>query len=489
MSTPSRGLTWPSFGHLPAVCLFLILQGCGLDTGSSSSVSRSGEAPQDALVAPNVIVFFTDDHGYADLAIQSSDGLAITPHTDRLAREGVLFSHGFVTAPQCSPSRAGMITGVYQGLFGMDNNREGPLPLSQPTLADYLQAAGYRTGMAGKWHLDVDQNNRANLPEDTDENRYKPGSRGFHEYFEGRRNQFLASHDAHGVPVADAPQWILDQRFRIDAATQWGRQFIRRNADGPFFLYMPYFAPHVPLEAPQADLQIFPPELAEKRRTALAMIHAMDRGVGEIIEELTAQGILDRTLVIYAGDNGAATIPHLDNGSRNTPLLGEKGMLTDGGVRVPFLMSWPGHIPSGVTYPHLVSTLDIVPTALSAAAVDLPAGLSGKNLLSALQDDSMPPVRDTLRWRFLTQAAVRSSDWKAIILSDGTEFLFDLRGGMPERDNVREQFPEHFDSLKSELTAWSENLMPPGLPSGALHPGDRAFYSHHGLLPSTASAQ
>lgn len=494
--TEGRSLC-PRFHAFGAICFFTaaMLLGCE-DAGPRTSGNPSipgNERPVDVdpgatlppppSTPPNVILFFTDDHGFADLGVYGQEADVQTPHTDQLAREGVLFEQGYVTAPQCSPSRAGLMTGVFQARFGMDNNRQGPLPLELQTMADHMRALGYRTGMAGKWHLDVDQNNRQNLPESTDEGLYRPGARGFDEFFEGRRHTWIASHTAEGEVVPHPGHPIQDQRDRIELATAWSQAFIRRHHEQPFFLYVPYFAPHVPLEAPAQDLDVFAGVAEERRRIALAMIHAMDRGVGEIRQTLEAFDLTNDTLIIYAGDNGAPTIDHLANGSVNTPLAGEKGMLTEGGIRVPFIVSWPGTLPEGERYPHMVSTLDLLPTMRAAAAAEQAPGLDGKNLLPALLSQPPVPVHEQLYWRFLTQVAVRDTDWKLILLSDGTELLFDMRASLLERENLATERADVVDRLRADLNAWANGLQPPGLPSGPLHPGDRQFFSHHGYIP------
>lgn len=435
--------------------------------------------PREEDPRPSIVVFFTDDHGYADLGIQSPDGLALTPHTDALAREGVRMVHGYVTAPQCAPSRAGLLTGIYQGRFGFESNRDGPLAPELHTLAERLQEAGYRTGMAGKWHLGVDQNNRERLPAGVDESRYTAAAQGFDEIFEGQSRQFLATHTADGQRISGGPRLIQDERFRIDAATEWGLHFIRRHAQRPFLLYLPYFAPHVPLEAPQADLDLFPGVEEENRRTALAMIHAMDRGVGRIREALAAAGLSQNTLIVYLGDNGAPVTPAVANGSLNTPLRGEKGMLTDGGIRVPYVLHWPGQVAAGQAYSGLVSSLDIAATVLAAA--DLPADpqLDGLDLRALLQG-AIPP-REALYWRWMSQAAVRIQDWKFIRLGDGRRFLFDLREDAAEGENVLEQFPEQAAALEQQLQSWAEGLQPPGLPEAGISQMESGFYSFHGL--------
>lgn len=455
-------------------CLGALLGGLHGCDGESTVGEREGP--------PNIIVFFTDDHGFADLGIAGLEPDVLTPHTDTLARDGTLFTKGFVTAPQCSPSRAGLLTGIYQGRFGHETNLDGPLSPDMITLAERLRNAGYRTGMAGKWHLGIDQNNRDKFPEDVDTTPYSAQGQGFDEFFEGERNVFRASHQANGTRVAPGTA-VRDERFRVDAASEWGQAFIRRNASRPFFLYLPYFAPHVPLEAPDADREIFSTTTNETRKTALAMLHAMDRGVGRIREELAARGLSENTLIIYAGDNGAPVSPRAWNGSLNTPLAGEKGMLTDGGVRVPYIVTWPEQLPAGQIYTQLASTLDIATTALAVAGVDIPEDLDGENLLPALQDPELPPLRSALYWRFKTQAAIRTNDWKLITLGDGQRLLYRTADDQPEGDNLAAAYPEVVESLEAELTAWAATLSPPGIPDEGIATADRNFYRYHELIP------
>jgi len=447
------------------------LHGC---EGSTTAARRDGP--------PNIIVFFTDDHGFADLGIAGLEADVLTPHTDSLARDGTLFTRGFVTAPQCSPSRAGLLTGMYQGRFGHETNLDGPLAPEMVTLAERLRDAGYRTGMAGKWHLGIDQNNRDKFPEGVDETPYSAQGQGFDEFFEGERHVFRASHQANGTQVA-AGTPVRDDRFRVDAASEWGQAFIRRNAARPFFLYLPYFAPHVPLEAPDADRELFSSTSNETRRTALAMLHAMDRGVGQIREELAARGLTENTLIIYAGDNGAPITPRAWNGSLNTPLAGEKGMLTDGGLRVPYIVTWPEQLPAGEVYNELASTLDIAATALAVAGVDVPADIEGKDLLPTLRDPAKPPLRTALYWRFKTQAAIRTDAWKLITLGDGQRLLYSTRDDQPEGENLASAYPEVVEALEAKLASWAATLSPPGIPDSGIAAADRTFYRYHGLIP------
>lgn len=461
--------------------VLLSLASVGVLAGSLSGCDWSPKTAQ-RTGPPNIIVFFTDDHGFADLGINGLEPDVLTPHTDELAREGTLFTQGYVTAPQCSPSRAGLLTGIYQGRFGHETNHDGPMGTELVTIAERLRAAGYHTGMAGKWHLGIDQNNRDKFPEDVDETPYSAQGQGFDEFFEGKRDVFRASHNAKGTKVAAGTQ-VRDDRFRVDVATQWGQEFIRRNASRAFFLYLPYFAPHVPLEAPDADRELFGDVANDKRQTALAMLHAIDRGVGTIRSELAAQGLTEDTLIIYAGDNGAPITPQAWNGSLNTPHAGEKGMLTDGGVRVPYIVTWPEHLPAGQVYTELTSTLDIAPTALAIAGVTAPDELDGHNMLPVLQNQALPPLRTALYWRFKTQAAIRTKDWKLITLGDGQRLLYNVRDGDPEGDNQIEAYPDIANDLEVQLNNWSFGLSPPGIPDSGISSADRNLFRFHGLIP------
>jgi arylsulfatase A-like enzyme len=238
---------------------------------------------------PNVILIFSDDHGFTDLGAQGVDRDIQTPHLDALAREGVRFARGYVTAPQCVPSRAGVITGRYQQRFGVDDNLKGPLPLAAVTIAERLKPAGYVSGQVGKWHLEPTGRTENAAPAGG-ERGFLPGDQGFDDYYTGPMNSFVASHDLKGNRLPNAPQRLNDPRFRCVWQTDAAVSFIERHAREPFFLYLAYYTPHVPLESPEPWFSRTPTHLPLQRRQALAMIAAMDDGIGRVRATLRSRG-------------------------------------------------------------------------------------------------------------------------------------------------------------------------------------------------------
>ena len=433
---------------------------------------------------PNVIVIFTDDHGYADLSCAGTEPDVKTPNLDRMAAEGVRFTDGYVTAPQCCPSRAGLLTGRDQNRFGFGANGDGPLPLKETTIADRLGKAGYVTGMVGKWHLDLLREGQdSGDPQD-----YHPIARGFQETFNGQINNYSATYDLAGKRF-DKPRMIRTKGDRLDRQSDAAVGFIDLHHAAPFFLYLAYFAPHVPLESSRKYLDRFPGEMPERRRYALAMISAVDDGVGRIMERLEHHGIDRNTMIFFIGDNGAPlklTMPddpvQLDgaywDGSKNTPLNGEKGMLAEGGIRVPFLARWKGTIPGGQVCKTPVSSLDVAATACAMAGLERPATFDGLNILPMIKEGKPAAVR-TLCWRFWNQAAVREGDWKLLKLSGQQSFLFDLSKDKEEKNNLAAQHPDIVQRLESSLNTWAAQLTPAGLPSGKIVPQEKAVYQHY----------
>lgn len=457
---------------------------------------------------PNVIVIISDDHGWADLSCQGARTDVKTPRIDALASAGVRFTAGYASAPQCVPSRAGLLTGRYQQRFGVDANGKGPLPLDVPTLADRLKAAGYHTGMVGKWHLqpnptDLDwikQNltggktvakGAVSIPS-AKSAPYMPGKRGFIDFFHGELNSIHATFDLNGKSLGPEGERFQVEPYRIDAQTEAALQFVRRNRDRPFFLYLGYYAPHVPTAATAKYLDRFPDVKPAKRRYGLAMLAAIDDGVGRLVDELKQLRLDANTLVVFAGDNGAPldrTMPDVPitnmvwDGSRNDPWIGEKGMLTEGGIRVPFVMAWPGRLPKGAVYDRPVSLLDISATALAAAGEKLPTDLDGVDLAPYLKDAKTDPsgARDPhpeLFWRFWSQAAIRAGKWKYLRLGNRAEYLFDLDSKEHESRNRLADHPEIASKLKTKLQRWCAGLHDPGLVLQPTNGAEVRWYEH-----------
>ena len=455
---------------------------------------------------PNIIVIFADDQGYADLGCQGQLDDVHTPHLDRVAREGVRCAAGYITAPQCSPSRAGLLTGRYQQRFGLNHIPDCPLPLKETTLADRLQGAGYVTGMVGKWHLEPNRLSwgwaQTALPKDSVTKKdnvpvpwekaqpYYPGNRGFSEFFKGEMRRYYANYGLDGGGLAPDGVWIDDKRFRVDVQSDAAVAFIKRHQDEPFFLYLAFFAPHTPLEADDRYLARFPGEMPERRRYALAMIAAMDDGVGRILDTLGALGLDEDTLVVYTSDNGAPLkLTRPDNpvtsdpggwdGSLNDPWVGEKGMLSEGGIRVPFLFRWKGMLPENQVYGEPVSSLDLAATAAALAGLPPDPALDGINLMPYLTGDCVDPPSRALYWRFWNQAAIRKGRWKYLQAGQTERFLFDLDSPEHETRNLLEELPGKAQAMKAELEAWSAGLIPAGLSGEPLNIQEQRWYAQY----------
>ena len=451
---------------------------------------------------PNVIIILTDDHGWPDLGAQGIFDDVKTPHTDKLAASGVRFTSGYSSAPQCRPARAGLMTGRNQSRFGLEDNRHLALPWSEYTVAERLRDAGYITGMSGKWHLNGPFDSTGKRPDGSDATKAEqaqfktiakglraedPGEaqhHGFMEHFSGSLGSYVASHTPDGKALGKATM-LTDKRYRVDVQAEWGVNFIKRHAasDSPFFLFLSLYAPHVPLEAPQKYIDRFPGEMPERRRLALAMIASIDDAVGQVSETLVDEGIADNTLIFYMADNGAPLKYDKEDapgggpgwdGSLNDPWIGEKGMLTEGGIRVPFVASWPAKIPGGQVDDRPVISFDAIATAVAAAGREVDDRLDGVDLLPYLDGRRSEDPHETLLWRWAGQYAVRSGNWK-YLKAGNRSYLFDVTTDHHEAKNLIEQYPERADSLKSELAEWSNELYDPGFDHPVSYQGDPYF--------------
>jgi len=458
----------------------VILAGCdGTSVGGNSS-AKPLLPERDADNRPNIIVILTDDQGYADVGAHGIASDIQTPNIDQLAKDGVMMSAGYATAPQCAPSRAALMTGKYQQQFGLDDNNLTPLPLEESTLANYLQDAGYRTGMIGKWHLEIFRNSagfdRDNLSLEQ-QTPYFPDARGFEDVHFGYANNWWTNFDLNGSTQKTAFRKNTD--FRVDIANDAAQAFIERHQSEPFFLFLSHYAPHIPLEATTQYLSRFDHIAQERRKYGLAMMSAIDDGVGQIRAQLESLDLEDNTLIFFISDNGAPLgQPNMDvpvsdtagvwDGSLNDPWIGEKGMLSEGGIRVPYIVTWPGRLPAGTQYHNPVSTLDVLPTSLVAAGAEVPAGASGQNLLPYLSDNADTTIEQSaeeraLYWRFWSQSAVRQGDWKYLSIGDSQEYLFNLSQGNGESENLLEQHPDVARTMRTQLINWTDTLKTPGL--------------------------
>jgi arylsulfatase A-like enzyme len=428
-------------------------------------------APADEVPRPNILVILADDLGYGDLGYTGSSDIR-TPTIDRLARNGIEITNGYVTHPYCGPSRAGLMTGRYQARFGMELNIDySPhdenlgLPKSEKTIADRLRAAGYQTGVIGKWHLGA-------APP------FHPNNRGFDYFygFLGGGHVYWPSNTSVTAPLAGGyHQPILRNggyaEFDAYLTTALSRDAVRfvTESDRPFFLYLSYNAPHSPLEAPQEFLDKYAHIEDENRRTYAAMIDAMDEGIGMVIAALGESGKLDDTLIFFLSDNGGvypeAWMTYATWAS-NAPFRRGKVALTEGGIHVPFIVHWPAGLPSGTKFDGLVSALDIAATSAAVAGADVSDGLlDGKNLIPYLLGELVGSPHNALFWRFAEADniwAVRTPDAKYLrqMLPGVGRSFFDMKSDPFEAHNIVDENSERQAELANLWNEWNSGNMP-----------------------------
>jgi arylsulfatase A-like enzyme len=424
---------------------------------------------------PNVLVIVADDLGYGDLGINGCKDIP-TPHIDSLAKNGVRCANGYVSHPYCSPTRAGLLTGRYQQRFGHEFNPGPPtdrtpgvgLPLTETTLADRLKAAGYRTGIVGKWHLGH-----------TDA-AFHPLARGFDEFFGflGGSHSYLRSGKGP-TAIYRGREEVQEKEYLTDAFAREGVAFIERHAKEPFFLYWSFNAVHGPMEAAEKYVQRFPDIQDQKRRTYAGMLAALDDAIGHGLAKLRELGIEEDTLIFFVSDNGG---PEAVNASDNGPFNGVKGTTYEGGIHVPFLVQWKGKLPAGKVYDPPVIQLDYLPTALAAAGVTSVAGapLDGVNLLPYLRGEKTEAPHDALYWRFGGQMAIRKGDWKLVKPAAGKgraggggavsrrekatvagAMLFNLKSDVGEQTDVAGKHPDKVQELAAAWEKWNAELVAP----------------------------
>ncbi|MGY3212702.1 sulfatase [Mucilaginibacter sp. HD30] len=463
---------------------------------------------------PNVVFILADDLGYNDLSSYGSK-LIQTPHIDALAKEGAKFSQAYVSAPICAPSRAGLITGRYQQRFGfeffaataetwgvqdsahaadsrktlkpfgvtytdgIDYKAYGKIkqgiPEKETTIAELLKARGYKTGIVGKWNLG-----------ETDD--FIPEKHGF-DYHYG----FLSGGSRYGsvddvdLITKDLPHlyWnasiikygkgpvtlrknseavktteYLTYRFANEAA-----DFIEKNKDEPFFLYVPFNAPHDPFMATKADFASVTTVADSTKRVYQAMVKSLDNAVGIITQKLKDLNLDKNTIIIFTSDNGGASYTHAYD---NEPLRAGKATHFEGGIRVPYFIKYPGVIPAGKVYDAPVSTLDILPTVAAAAGAELPKGVKydGVNLLPFVAGNNKGNPHNTLYWKSGWAKAIRSGDYKLYINErEGKTYLFNIKTDISEKTDLLKKNPAKVKQLQNELKLWENGLPPAAWPS------------------------
>ena len=443
---------------------------------------------------PKVIFIVVDDLGYGELGCYGGKDIP-TPHIDSLAAGGARFTSGYVTAPFCAASRAALMTGRYQTRFGFEFNPIGAknaapgigLPVAEKTVADRLRDAGYATGLVGKWHLGGTEP-------------FHPQRRGFDEFFgflhEGhyyvtppwqgvttwlRRKKLpdggqgrwtspdgrtvwsthLGSNEPEydtGNPLLRSSQSVDEKANLTDAFTREACDFIGRHRSQPFFLYLAYNAVHSPMQGTDEYMKNFSHIEDIQRRIFAAMLAHLDDSVGKVLAELRESGVEENTLVVFLGDNGG---PTSELTSSNAPLRGGKGDLWDGGIRVPFIVSWKNHITAGRVVDASVASIDATATALELAnAGPSQKRLDGINLMPLLTGKMAEVHERNLFWRVGQKNALRSGNWK--LIRDGKEWqLYDLAHDIGETTNLAAKEPGRVQQLTSLWDKWNAEQIEP----------------------------
>jgi arylsulfatase A-like enzyme len=414
---------------------------------------------------PNVVILLVDDLGSGDVSCLFRD-VVKTPNIDRLAKQGIKFSSGYSTAPLCGPSRAGFFSGRYQQRFGFNGNGDG-IPTNIPLLPGLLKSAGYKTALFGKWHSTGPMPHKRGC---FDETLVSATSSPFIDYFHPKL--------LHNGKVE------VFQEYSTDLFARVACEFIRNNAANPFALTVTFNAPHIlrttnnamvhkadyeaglaagkvvdipkvftarPGEAARYAAQ-FPGDTA--RADTVATIVALDEAVGRILDQLKSAGLEDDTLVFFFADNGG----HPEVRSENLPLRDYKWNLFEGGIRVPFLARYPAKWPAGSVFAHPVSSLDILPTCLTAAGIALPAGLDGVDLTPFVNNPTTTPPHENLFFSIAKQAAVRSGKWKYVRDQEGGIHLFDVEADVSETKDLATTEPVLLKELGDLWEKWNQKV-------------------------------
>ncbi|MDO6819143.1 sulfatase [Zobellia sp. 1_MG-2023] len=415
---------------------------------------------------PNIVFILSDDAGYADFGFQGSKEFK-TPELDKFAKNSVRFTQAYVSAAVCGPSRAGLLAGKYQQKFGFEENNvpglmsksgltgdDMGLPLDQKTVADYLKEQGYKTALFGKWH----QGNA---------DRFHPTKRGFDEFYGfrggarsympyGTENQLKRNEDRLERGFGGYEEY---EGYLTDGLADEAISFMERNQKKPFFIYLSFNAVHTPMEAKEEDL-VKVQDLTGKRKTLAAMAIAMDKACGKVLNRIRELGLDKNTLIVFTNDNGG---PSDSNESSNHPLSGTKANHLEGGIRVPFLMSWPGKLKPNTVYDNPISTLDLLPTFVTAAGGNVSdiKGLDGVDLIPFLTDTKTGKPHETLYWKKEARGAIRHNDWKLVRFPDRPAELYNIKEDISEVNDLATEHPEKVRELYKMLFDWELTLERP----------------------------
>ena len=417
-------------------------------------VARAAAAPRRK---PNVILFYSDDQGYADLGCFGSKDIR-TPHLDALAKAGARLTSYYSAAPVCSPSRAALLTGLTPQRAGVPGNvRAGKdvvgLPGERVTIAEVCKAQGYKTAVFGKWHLGTAKQSI-------------PLGQGFDEYLCHHYGcisfyTHIFSWDRRLGPVHDlwrnGTELREDGTYMTDIITREALRYIGEHRAEPFFLYLPYNAPHYPMEAPRKFLDMYE-GMETNRRPYAAMISCLDDSVGQIVAKVKELGLLDDTLLLFASDNGPSNEvrtkvdPKGPQPGSSGPYRGSKFSLLEGGIRMPFIAAWKGQIKPGTVSGEPAIAMDVLPTIAEAIGTTTPRGLEGTSLWPVFRGETLP--ERPLVWDRGGQRALRLGRWKLLVLPKRKPELYDLQSDPGERKDRAAEKPDLARKLRALNDEW-----------------------------------
>lgn len=400
---------------------------------------------------PNVIVIVVDSMGYGDSEPYGVTDIH-TPNLNRMAREGVRLTDGYANGPVCTPTRAAFMTGRYQQRTGLEwfltkDRKDAGLPASEVSIARMLKNSGYRTAMFGKWHLGY-----------TTE--FGPNAHGFEEFF-GILDwsvDYFSHKEIDGSPgLYENATPVEKQGYLTDLISDRAVSYVHAQKDNPFFAYVAYNAMVSPIQSPDKpqDVRTRATWNDANRQDYVRMVERVDEGIGKIIDALERDGLSRDTLIVFTNDHGGQWY------SRREPMFHGFGTIWEGGIRVPYLLRWPGHLPANRISHQAVMTMDLMPSILAATgATSNGAKLDGIDVLPILTGKS-PEIDRTFFWRIdrtgRNQKAVRRGSWK-LVIDNGAPLLFDVSGDPSERHDVGYQHRALAIELRGLIGAWEKEL-------------------------------